>query len=458
MAGRRRGTSRGLNLFIRASVGVVILGFGIGSYQFLVNTKPKPPLVEQLELAKTVRTITVSPAAVTRTWSAFGAARPLNEADVAAEVAARVVRRPVGIEAGASVQAGDVLVELDGRPFLAQAQRARDSIAAFEAERSGLSVEERTLTENLRLAKENTRLLYDELELLQEAERARSASRIEIDRLRRQITGAERNEQDLEQALGLIPARRARLDAQIGVEQANLELAEIDVERTAIVSPISGTVQDVYVREGERVSPGSPIARVTDLSRMEIPLQIPVSAAGSVGIGAEVTLRSEGAVSSAWLAVVTRVAPEADPASRTVTVFAELEQDPGSPDRAGLLQPGRFVMAGIPAREALEAIIVPRVAVIDDRVMVVGDGDLAWSRPVVVAFPIDGRFETLDPDETQWLAIDSGLEVGDRVITSNLDELRHGSPVRPQASSGAVRAAARDAEASPIGGSGERSP
>lgn len=47
-------------------------------------------------------------------------------------------------------------------------------------------------------------------------------------------------------------------------------------------------------------------------------------------------------------------------------------------------------------------------------------------RPVTTAYSIEGRIESLDATEDQWTVIDSGLNAGDLVVVSLLDQISHG--------------------------------
>jgi len=427
VAAAPRHPRRLLNLLVRGVIGVVILGIGIGSMAYLVLTRPQPPREARSEPVRLVRVITAERVPVERPWTGYGTARPKAEADIAAEVAATVVERPDRIDPGARLEKGELIVRLDGAEFAARAARAEASIGATQSERDGLEVDEETLAENLRLATEGVALMESELSRLEAALAASGATQVEMERMRRQVTVAKREQQELKQRLGLIPSRRARLDALLEFERANFNLARIDLERTAIRSPVNGTLQDIPVREGERVSPGSFVARVVDLSRIEVPAAIPVAAATQLAPGCRAVLSLPGGVRS-WDGTVTRIAPEADGATRTITAYIELEQDPSGP-AADLLMPGQFVTATVYSSEPFAGVPVPRGAVSGDRVMVVDSEGRARARTVEIAFHTTASFPVIDDTERQWAVLASGVEPGERLVASNLDDLVPGSRV-----------------------------
>ena len=47
-------------------------------------------------------------------------------------------------------------------------------------------------------------------------------------------------------------------------------------------------------------------------------------------------------------------------------------------------------------------------------------------RPVTTAYSIEGKIESLDPNEDQWTVITSGLSQGDLVVVSLLDQISEG--------------------------------
>ncbi|XHC27270.1 HlyD family efflux transporter periplasmic adaptor subunit [Phycisphaerales bacterium ac7] len=114
---------------------------------------------------------------------------------------------------------------------------------------------------------------------------------IEVDRLRRQRTSLEGEREALRQVLNAIPSRRAALQARIASQRAELALAEIDLARSVVRSPISGVIAEVFSDAGDLVSSGSPLARIVDLSTIEVPLQIPAAASRRVAVGASALVR-----------------------------------------------------------------------------------------------------------------------------------------------------------------------
>jgi membrane fusion protein, multidrug efflux system len=195
-------------------------------------------------------------------------------------------------------------------------------------------------------------------------------------------------------------------------EQATtqLELANADLaaarDNLTLTSPLAGTVTEVIARPGMIPAVGDPLVRVADLSRIVVYLRVSATDAGLIQAGqrARTTAGSVG--------VVERVALQADPETRLIEV------EVGFPPGAGLI-PGTLATVEVQVATREMAVQVPRTAVRDDFVWVVGSDDRAVRRPVQVGLT-GGRL----------VEITSGLQPGERVVVEGGALLSDGAPVR----------------------------
>ncbi len=231
----------------------------------------------------------------------------------------------------------------------------------------------------------------------------------------------------MQQQLDLIPSRRARLEAELTSQLANQRVAQENVERAKIRSQIDGELQSIQTRVGDWVALGSPVARVVDLSRLEIPLRVAASGSAWIEIGdlVQIWVKEPGGAPD-QVGKVTRVAPEADSASRTMIVYVEIEQDPESADR---ILPGQFVAGRVMTKDEHDRVILPRRSVQSDRVYVAREQEdgsrIIEIVPIRVAYSFEADRPDIDPEETQWVALANGYEPepGSRVVISLLDQL-----------------------------------
>lgn len=457
--GRRRSVragSKALALIVRTVAGVLVLVLGVGIFAGLVATRPEAPKKPRVDAPIPVEVVTARAVPVGRPWEGYGTARSMQVADLRAEVAGVVVRRPLTIEPGVRVRAGELILGIDPTDYEASVARSEGIIASWEAQLRALDIEENSLREQVALASQASELAERDVQRAREAAKGGAAIDREIDALLTTLTRAKREESQLSRALAEIPARRESLNAQLAAERANLRLAQENLRRTRIVAPFDGTVQSVAFREGERAGAGDQAARLVSLARVEAPLRVPASAVADLRVGGDATIASEGQIRRSWNATIERISPEVDPSSRTVTVFAVVEQDQAG-DESALLLPGQFVKGELASLRPRARVLVPRIAVQDDRVMVVNADGRVEKRPVRVGFYLRGEQRAIDPDEREWAAIDEGLVEGDRVVISNLDDLRPGALVNAiDATSVSVRGFAtgngRGADAAEAGG------
>jgi multidrug efflux pump subunit AcrA (membrane-fusion protein) len=66
------------------------------------------------------------------------------------------------------------------------------------------------------------------------------------------------------------PGELARLEKRLDNAQAQVDAAEAALEKLELEAPFSGTVGELYVHEGEWISPGQPVALLADLSTLKV--------------------------------------------------------------------------------------------------------------------------------------------------------------------------------------------
>jgi RND family efflux transporter MFP subunit len=179
--------------------------------------------------AQTPQTVTVKPfgeLAVEQTFQASASVEALDQAVIAAEVAARVVAVPVHV--GELVAEGELLVELDPADYELARQAAE---ARLEAARAG---------------QEMARL---------RAERARSLSPNQF----------VSDDQLLEAETRLRQARAERAASEVELRRAELMLS-----RTRIASPYPAVVQSRLTGVGALAAPGTPLVELVATERLEL--------------------------------------------------------------------------------------------------------------------------------------------------------------------------------------------
>ena len=86
-----------------------------------------------------------------------------------------------------------------------------------------------------------------------------------------------------------------------------------ELDKSAVVAPIDGTVTHRFVDAGEFVNAGAPLVTVADLSRIRVEAEVGEFDAGRVRVGALATIRAEGYEGKSWRAIVEEIPDQVVP-------------------------------------------------------------------------------------------------------------------------------------------------
>jgi len=192
------------------------------------------------------------------------------------------------------------------------------------------------------------------------------------------------------------------------VAEANLEAARRSVD---LVSPIDGIVTDILLNRGSMPESGDPLVRVSDLSRVQVVLQVSPEQARELGLGQPATVPAHGLVGS-----VSGIALQASPESRLLEVELTFPGIGGDSTRA---VPGTLVTALIEVGQRASALLVPQAAVRDGVAWVVDADGMAHRREVTAGLEGNGVVEIV-----------SGLAAGEQVVVAGASLLSDGARTR----------------------------
>ncbi|MCR1805815.1 efflux RND transporter periplasmic adaptor subunit [Stenotrophomonas geniculata] len=217
--------------------------------------------------------------------------------------------------------------------------------------------------------------------------------------------------------------------------RAQYRLATLELSYTTVVAPISGVIASRSIKTGNFVQINTPIFRIVDNSRLEATLNVPERELATLRAGQPVTLAADALPGQSFTGTVDRIAPVVDSGSGTFRVVSAFD------GAAHALQPGMFGRIRIDYDQRADALVVPRLALLDDgepAVFRVREGKVARV-PVKLGYA-----------EGPWVEIRDGLAAGDQVVTAGKVALRDGTAVQviadPKAKSKTVAAAAKPAD------------
>ena len=313
---------------------------------------------------------------------ANGTVTALQSVDLRAQITSTV--REVHIREGQNVQKGELLVSLDAR---AEEANIRKAEAQVEKDRADLATAGRDL--------ERQRELFTQKFISQAA-------------------------------LDVAQNKVDTLKGQLAVDQAAAESMRVARAYTEIRAPFAGRTGVIPVRAGSLVQPSQnttssapPLVTVTQIDPISVAFTLPEQELPTL----QTALRAGGvpvsATSSSGTATfngkVTFVDNAVDTATGTIRVKAEFANPTGQ------LWPGMYVNVELAPRTIAGGTVVPAQAVQtgpENRfVYVVGEDKKVASRPVKLAYLEEG------------VAVVSGLQPGERVVSEGAQNLRPGASV-----------------------------
>lgn len=205
-----------------------------------------------------------------------------------------------------------------------------------------------------------------------------------------------------------------QLLAQVRVNAAQVEAARARLNNTVIRAPFSGRVGLRRISPGSFVNTSTIITTLDDVSQIKLDFSVPEAFLTVLSEGMNISASSLVYPDQVFKGVVASIDTRLDPVSRAVQVRAVIPNDDG------LLKPGMFMSVEL-QRDRGQLIVAPEQAIVPEGsrqyVFVVADG-VAEKRRVQLGRRIPG-----------FVAIDSGLEAGESVITEGTHKVSDGSPV-----------------------------
>ncbi len=401
------------SLLFRSATVICLLGGAIAIGIWLTMTSPVPSSSERPDELRRIAVLEILPREIARTWNGYGLAEAMNSADIPAEVPSIVIDVPDTIRIGRRVAAGELIALLDAEDFRRQYEIAERTLTEISTNLEQLDIDDANARRLVELGEQDLEIVRAELSRIQTARDNGAANPREVDLVRQRVVQSETALTSIRERLQAVPIRRRLFENQQASQRDAREIAARNVERCRVLSPIDGVIEAVEVEPGERVVPGQRIARVVDLSRINVELRLPSSARPSIFKGNDVEISARGAELRMWSGTIDRISPVDDPTSRTMTAFVELQQGIGSddPDAVDFLAPGTFVVTTVLARDLKERIVVPQSSVKQNRIWFVLDDNVVRSVDARIAFPIesyDGR--------SRQLALENELPDGARVL------------------------------------------
>jgi RND family efflux transporter MFP subunit len=227
-------------------------------------------------------------------------------------------------------------------------------------------------------------------------------------------------------ATGMMPSQ-TRLDAFVirsglAAARVRLDRAKLNRERSAITAPFNGTVDRVAAVLGDRITAGQDVGTLVDLENLRVEAAVLEHDLPLIRIGGEAVVTSAAIPGQALVGRVSAILPMVDSTTRAGRAYVRLTG-------GGALRPGMYADVRLEAQRLTGRRIVPARAIIerDGRplVFVVRDGRAQWT--YVLPGRTNGRETEILPDSVSGLI---PVNAGDQVIIEGHLTLTHDAPVR----------------------------
>lgn len=217
---------------------------------------------------------------------------------------------------------------------------------------------------------------------------------------------------------GVNTAQSAVRTAQSAVEAARTQEASARkaISDAVVYAPFSGFVAERNADLGEFASTNQKIATIVRTSVLRLRIDVPEQSIGKVQVGQGISLQVSAYPDRNFSGVVTRILPNVNATSRTLTVEADVENS------QGLLKPGQFATVRIVQSKSNPAVMVPVSALKTqgdtNHVFVIKDGRA------------EDRIVQIGQLENDYIEIKQGVAENEVVATSNVNQLYDGVTVR----------------------------
>ncbi len=213
--------------------------------------------------------------------------------------------------------------------------------------------------------------------------------------------------------------------ASVNIARSRLKAAQAELADRQIKAPFTGTVGFVDFSRGQWVNAGSDLFTLDNLSLMRLDLQVPERYLPEMAVGMSVQATANAWGEQIFSGQVTAIDTRVNPETLNLRVRVEFK----NPSRQ--LKPGMLMQATL-AFPAIEAPIIPVQALqysgTKRFVFVVDEQSTAERREVMLGARVDNH-----------VVIDSGLDVGERIVVQGLVNMRDGARVKEHGERSAER-------------------
>lgn len=404
---------------------------GAAVFGWFVSKQEPPVQRPPAEVRRVLRVIRVPEVDVVPVVIGHGTVEPEKVWRAVAEVKGRVQRVHPRLAPGELIKEGEELLRIDPSEYALVIAQLEADIDQANAQLSELEAQSANYVASLAIEKKSLDLAGKELARLSTLQQRNAASASELDTQERTYLSQQKNVQNLENSINLIPAERKSLNATLAVKETNLQQAKIDLAKTKMVAPFDCRLGDLSLEIDQFLGAGEVLFEALSTAATEIEFQVaphdvrrlidpgksafwvgsvtPEQLRDELAIGATVRLRSGNSVAE-WEGRPTRLREELDTQTRTlgIVVVVDKPYEKIVPGRRPALVRGMYCEVELRGKQRSQSTVIPRSALHQGHVYLLDANNRLRRQPVEVDF-----------QQADWVCLSSGLNKGERLVVSD---------------------------------------
>ncbi|ATC93809.1 efflux RND transporter periplasmic adaptor subunit [Pseudoalteromonas tunicata] len=374
---------------------LVIVSAAVAAIALIVNNPPKPARGMAAKPAQmAVETQLINGQTFDVVIDSFGVVQPRTQSVLVAQASGQINEVSSQFRDGGFFEAGDILVKLDDRDHKAEVKIAQSSLMSAK------------------------QALFEEQARVKQA----------LADWQRLGNGQQAN------ALVLREPQLEAAKAKVLSAEAQLEKAQLTLERTQIVAPYAGRILKKHVDLGQVVNNNTQLADIYAVDYVEIRLPIKnkdlqliklpeqYRDVAQTPVGSDVTFKSDLVQAQTWQGQVVRTESAIDSQSQQLYVVAQID-DPyqAKLNQISPIKIGQYVSAKIKGKTLSDVIVIPNSAIYQGSYVYTVENDVLKRKEISLSW-----------QNAEQAIVSEGLGKGDQLVLTPLGQVSSGTPVKMQ--------------------------
>jgi len=227
---------------------------------------------------------------------------------------------------------------------------------------------------------------------------------------------------------GISRAEFDSAEASYKAAQAGIGQQQALIEKRQLRAPFDGRLGIISLNPGSYVNAGDVIVTLQQIDPILVDLNVPQMNLADIEVGQPVVLALGAYSDHPFLGEINAISPKLDPATRNVQVEASVP----NPDR--LLKPGMFADVAIQVGQQEERLTLPQTAITfnpyGETVFLVKPSNKKDEKGQPTLPVAQSVFVTTGAKRGDQVAVLTGIQEGDEVVTSGQLKIKNGTPLK----------------------------